>query len=351
MKKTLLLLTFIIPVLSHAQLIFQDDFSLYTVGQELSGQGLWSNSPTAPNVGIGACVPLIAMQPCSGTKVVAQSLSYLNYGSSNNSIEIASAKDGVAKAISPIVTDGDLYVGLVLNLTTAPTTSSPPVDFIRILNSDQTLVTFRMLVVDDIFGYYIGIRKGSSGNATVYTTDLYNYGESVLVILKYSHLPGNNDDIVTAYVNPDYTAGEPASASVISTSGFDQSGAIDRIAFRQNYNIAASMPTGFAGLVSTSTTWEGLKFQPLSVDQFENNALQFSGELQNGTTQIKSKSNIDNAILNVYDIAGALIESKKLNIPAGNSQIQFTTKFSSGVYIFQIVDESGTKHSYKLIAH
>ena len=54
----LLLLTFLTTVISQGQNIFKDDFSTYVINQELSGQGLWSNSPIAPNVGIGACLPL-----------------------------------------------------------------------------------------------------------------------------------------------------------------------------------------------------------------------------------------------------------------------------------------------------
>jgi hypothetical protein len=266
MKKILLLFLLFSFSNTEAQLLFQDDFSSYNLNQELSGQGPWSNSPIAPNVGIGACLPLSAGQPCTGAQVVSQPLSYLNYGTATNSIMIAPVQDGVARAISPVVTNGDLYVGMVLKLNSAPQNSASPVDFLRIINSDPTLVTLRMLVVDAGFGYNIGIRKGASANATAYSSNLCNYGDDVLVILKYSNLDGPNDDVVSVFVNPNYNAGEPMTASATTSAGFDQNGAIDRLAFRLNYNVAASMPTGFAGLVSVSTTWEGLSFAPLSVN-------------------------------------------------------------------------------------
>jgi hypothetical protein len=231
-------------------------------------------------------------------------MNYLNYGSSNSSIILAPVQDGVARAITPIVTDGNLYLGLVLNLTSAPTTAGSPVDFLRVINSDATQVTYRLLVRDAGFGYNVGIRKGSSSNATAYTTDVLNYGESVLVILKYSHLDGPDDDILSAFVNPNYSAGEPITASALTADGFDQSGAIDRLAFRMNFNVAASMPTGLIGLVSTSTTWEGLTFLPLGVNQFEANNVTISSILENGQLQISSKNTLNNVQMKLYSTTG-----------------------------------------------
>lgn len=334
----------------QAQNIFKDDFSTYTINQELSGQGLWSNSPIAPNVGIGACLPLSATEPCFGTKVIGQSLSYLNYGSSNSSILLGPVQDGVARAITPIVTGGDLYLGLVLNITSAPTTAGSPVDFLRVINSDATQVTFRLLVRDTGFGYNVGIRKGASSNTTVYPGDVLNYGESVLVILKYSHVAGPNDDILSVYLNPIYNNGEPANPNGVTTSGFDQSGAIDRVAFRMNFNVAASMPTGIIGLVSTSTTWEGLTFEPLGVNQFDKNKLTISSSFENGLLNISSTNAISNAKLTLYSITGSLLESQTVSIPSGNSQITLASKLTTGIYIAQLSDDSGATKSFKIIS-
>ena len=351
MKKTLLFLFAYLSFANvHAQNIFKDDFSTYTINQELSGQGPWSNSPIAPNVGIGACLPLSATDPCFGTKVIGQSVSYPSYGSSISSILLGPVQDGVARAITPIVTGGDLYLGLVLNITSAPTTAGSPVDFLRVINSDATQVTYRLLVRDAGFGYNVGIRKGASNNATVYTGSLYNYGENVLVILKYSHLDGPNNDIVSAFINPIYGDGEPANPNITNADGFDQSGAIDRVAFRMNYNVAASMPTGVLGLVSTSTTWEGLTFLPLGVNQFEANDVSISSVLENGQLQISSKNTLNNVQMKLYSTTGALLEQKMLNIPTGSSQIGVASKLSSGLYVVQLNDESGEKSSFKIIS-
>jgi hypothetical protein len=350
MKKTLLSLLALCSLASaNAQNIFKDDFSTYTINQELSGQGLWSNSPIAPNVGIGPCLPLSASEPCFGTKVIGQSVNYLSYGDSFSSILLGPVQDGVARAITPIVTGGDLYLGLVLNITSAPTAAGSPVDFLRVINSDATQVTYRLLVKDTGFGYNVGIRKGGSSNATVYPAVVLNYGENVLVILKYSHASGPDDDILSVYLNPIYNDGEPANPNGVTTAGFDQSGAIDRVAFRMNYNVAASMPTGVIGLVSTSTTWEGLSFLPLGVNQFEVNNVTVSTVLENGQLQINSKGAMNHMEMNLYATTGNLLESKIIDISAGSSQIRLTSKLSSGLYVLQIVSENGEKTSFKII--
>lgn len=349
MKKTLLFLIFMNAWIGQCQLIFQDNFSSYPTGLELSGQGLWSNNPIAPNVGIGACLPATSGSTCSGTKIIGQTVAYLNYGASTKSIEIGPFKDGVAHIIDPAITNGDLYIGLVLNITTAPDDAGFPVDILRIINSDPTMVTFRMILKNTGFGYQIGIRKGAAGNDTAYTTDSYNFNENVLVILKYSHLDGIDDDVLSVFVNPNYSAGEPLTPAAVTADGFDQSGAIDRVAFRLNYNVAAAMPTGFAGLVSTSTTWEGLTFQPLGVDYFEKNQFSISTLLDKGALQLFSDNEMNAVQMNIFTITGSLVEQHTLDISSGNSEIPLSSKLHSGMYIAQFIGKNGIRHNYKFI--
>ena len=349
MKKTLLFFTLFSFTISFSQTIFQDDFSTYTIGQELNGQGVWTNNSASPNVGIGACLPP-TVDPCSNAKILNQAISYLNFGNAPKSLEIAPIKDGVARAITPMITGGDFYVAVVLNLSSAPATS--PSDFFRINNGGNgtgSEVAFRMLVQDAGFGYKVGIRKGASSNTTTYTTDLYNYNENVLIVLKYAQLVGANDDVLNVYVNPDFAAGEPTTPSATTSNGFDQSGYIDRYIFRQNYNIVASMPTGFVGLASTSLNWEGLGFISLGLNQINSeNAFVFSSNSQN-IVFIDSKLKIDNAIFKMYTITGTLIEDRKISISKGKSEITTLSTIKTGIYIIKLTDASGKNYTQKLI--
>jgi len=349
MKKITFLLALFLSIISQAQSIFRDDFSSYTTNAELSGQGFWSNSPIAPNVGIGACLPLSSSSTCSGTKVLDQAISYLNFGNSNKVIEIGPYRDGVAHIVNPIVSGGDFYVGLVLNLSTAPLASGSPVDFLRIINSDATQVCFRLIVKDAGFGYNIGIRKGASANATVYTNDLYNYNENVLVIIKYSHLDSFDDDVVSLFVNPDYASGEPITAAAVTASGIDQSGAIDRVAFRLNFNVPDSMPTGYAGLVSASTTWEGLGFLPLATNSFEANSLFVATNNAGNHLEIQSQKSLNQVQLALYGSNGTLIEKQLFNIDSGNTSVPLKSKLSTGLYVLTLNDGNGFEYRQKII--
>lgn len=348
-RKLLYLCVLLLAVKSQAQLIFQDDFSTYLSNTELSGQGLWSNSPIAPNVGIGACLPLSSSATCSGTKVLDQAISYLNYGNAAKAIEIGPYRDGVAHVVSPVVSGGNFYLGLVLNLSSAPLAAGSPVDFLRVINSDPTLVTFRLLVKDAGFGYNIGIRKGASGNATVYAPNLLNYDENVLIVIKYTHLDGLDDDAVSLFVNPDFAAGEPANPNIVTTSGMDQSGAIDRVAFRLNYNVATAMPAGYAGLVSAATAWQGLGFIPLKTNSFNRNSIFVSSQTEQQGLNIESTQNFEQVSLKLYSMNGSLMEEQKLNLASGLNTVALTHKISTGWYLLSIQDEQGLSYRQKIL--
>ncbi len=333
-----------------AQNIFKDDFSTYTVGTPLHSQGLWSHLNDAANGGFGAggCNPVTSGGSCSSSNVVSNTIAYPNYGSSINSIEIAGFLDNPGHPLQPVVIGGDLYVGMVLNFSTAPAVGSA-FDFFRAANSDTSLITFRLLVQDAGTGYKVGIRKGASSNPTVYTDAILNYNQDNLVIIKYSHLADVNDDIVNLYVNSDYASGEPISPSATTNTGIDQSGNIDRIFFRLGFNTDGALPTGYAGLVSAARTWFDLGFIPLSVDQFDATSFTVIGsQASKGLLSINSKMAISNATLNIYTITGQLIENKTISLEATNNDIAICPVHQAAVYIVELITENGTKFTKKI---
>ena len=343
MKIKLLFLDLMAFGFSNGQNIFRDDFSSYTINSQLNGQGLWTNNSTLPNVGIGNCVNPSAGVICENAKILNQSLSFLDYGTSTKSVEIAPIKDGVARPITPIINSGNFYISMVINLVTVPSVSN---DFIRIYNFPGVPeVCFRMLVQQDGFGYKIGVRKGSSGNATVFSTTTFNIGENVLVILKYSHLPGNNDDELKLYANPNYSAGEPLTTTATTISGLDQSGFVGSFVFRQNFN--NNMPFGFASLVSVARTWADLGFIPLAINQFDNNNINIFAN-NNNTLTINSNSTLNNVKLNLYTITGTLIEKQNINLIANNNQIKINPLNNNSIYIAELIDENGNKYTKKI---
>jgi hypothetical protein len=348
MKKNLLLIILSTCGIINSQNIFKNDFSNFITDSPLHSQNGWSHTNNPPaEFGIGNCVPIVTGGICSGSYVITSPIAYPDYGTSTNSIQIAGQLDNPGRGILPIISDGDLYVGLVLNISSAPGTSAS--DFLRINNGGNgsgisSEVAFRLLVQDATTGYKIGIRKGASANLTVYTNDIYNYDENVLVILKYSQLTGTNDDILNLYTNPSYASGEPTNPTSTTSSGFDQSGLIDRLVFRFALNTTGTMPTGKTGLISVARTWADLGFIPLSTTSFNSNNFTIIGNnASNGFLTIKCDEEITNASLNIYTITGAIIEKQTISLEKNANEIKINPITTTGLYIVEVIDNSGKK--------
>jgi len=353
MKTRILIVLYFISFFTKAQNIFKDDFSTYTANSPLSGQGLWSHdSPSLGGPGGGPCFPVTSGQPCFDANIVSNTISYPNYGNSALSVEMAGKLDNPGRFISPIISDSDLYVSFVIKLTIAPPASGA-VDFFRsINNADLSTVAFRLVARDAGTGYNIGIKKGASSNQTIFTSDIFNYNQNVLVVMKYSTLTDIADDVVNLYVNPDYAAGEPTTPTATTNIGMDNSGAIDRIFFRFGFNPDNTLPTGFAGLVSVARTWYDLGFIPLSIDQFDKNSFTVYGnQASRGILSINSKMAISNTTLNIYNITGQLLERKNISLEATNNEITISPIVPSSVYIVELITEDQNKFTKKIITY
>lgn len=331
MKKTLLtFFTIITAGTAFAQSLFSEDFSSYTSGQQLSGQGPWTNNSSQPG-GLGGCVGAI----CQNAKVVDQAISAPGYGSGSKAFSITPDTDGCGTSFTPFTANGALYVGLVLNLTNA---QSSPVDFFRLSSGSNFNTTFRMMVQPSSgTTYKIGIIKGGVANPIVYTANSYNYGTDYLLIFKYTQASGANDDTVTLYANADYAAGEAGNtASATNFAGNDQSGSIDRITFRQNAG-PAGMPTGRVGLVSVANSWDDLSFS-LSTPDFGRNTLSVYPNPARNLLTITSDRTISN--LSVLNLLGQQMPVRSLD--RSFSQLD-VTGLANGTYLIKITTAAGTE--------
>ncbi len=342
MKKYLLLISILATSFTFAQNIFQDNFGSYTTGVNLSGQGTWTNNSSLAG-GLGTCAGAI----CSNAKVVSQNIGASGYGTSTKAFSLTPDTDGCGSAFTPFTTNGDLYIGMVINITNAQST---PNDFFRIMSGGNLTTTFRMLV-QPTGGttYSIGIRKGDTANPTVYTTNSYNYGTDYLLIFKYTQAAGTNDDTITLFANANYGSGESGNtASATNSAGLDQSGNIDRMCFRQNAG-PAGMPTGKVGLVSVSSTWAGLSFN-LSNSEFNKNTFSISSnEVNKGVLSIKSNLTLENATLNIYDIQGRKVETKIISLQETVNDIAINPIRNAGVYIVEIFSENNKRFTQKIL--
>ena len=341
MKKILLSIIILTASVSFAQNIFIDSFASYNSNAQLSGQGVWTNNSSLPG-GLGGCTGF----GCQGAQVVNQNISATGYGSSTKAFSLTPNTDGCGRAFTPFTANGDLYVGMVMNISSF--TAGTSTDFFRVLSGDKFNTTFRMLVQPTSGSTYnIGIRKGDTANPTVYTANSYNYGTDYLLIFKYTQAAGVNDDTITLYANANYAAGEAGNTvSATNFAGNDQAGNIDRMSFRQNAG-PAGMPTGFVSLISVSTTWDGL---PLANQQFsKENFTIASNQVSQGVLNVKSNITLEKAILTIYDIQGRTIDTKNISLEETINDIAINPIRNSGVYIVEIASGSNQRFTQKIV--
>ena len=341
MKKILLSIITLTASVSFAQNIFIDSFASYNSNAQLSGQGVWTNNSSLPG-GLGGCTGF----GCQGAQVVNQNISATGYGSSTKAFSLTPNTDGCGRAFTPFTANGDLYVGMVMNISSF--TAGTSTDFFRVLSGGNFNTTFRMLVQPTSGSTYnIGIRKGDTANPTVYTANSYNYGTDYLLIFKYTQAAGVNDDTITLYANANYAAGEAGNTvSATNFAGNDQAGNIDRMSFRQNAG-PAGMPTGFVSLISVSTTWDGL---PLANQQFsKENFTIASNQVSQGVLNVKSNITLEKAILTIYDIQGRTIDTKNISLEETINDIAINPINNSGVYIVKITSGSNQRFTQKIV--
>jgi len=325
MNKKLLLIAFLNSFALFSQTIFQDNLSNYTTGQTLNGQGTWTNNSSS--AGTGACTGAI----CTNATVLTPGFSYTNYGTSTKSLQLLADTDGCGSMFTS-VTSGDMYVGFMLNISSAVTS---PNDFFRVNNGNSFITGFRVFIKTvSANTFSIGISKGAAGNAVVYTTNAYPFNQDCLIILKYSQLVGAADDVLNLYVNPVIANGVPATPDATTSLGTDQSGTIDRLVFRQN---ATATPTGRAGLVSVARSWTGLIFPNMSITQFDKEAFTINSKnAKNGLLTINSITNLENAFISIYSLDGKLLENRTISLIDSENSIAINPIQNGGVYIVSI---------------
>jgi hypothetical protein len=338
MKTKLLLIALLATSFVWSQNIFQDNFSTYNSGTDLNGQGTWSNNSSNPG-GLGAAIGALP----NNADVLASPIAYPNYGASINSVKISPDSDGCGTAF-PAVTDGDLYVGFVLNLSIAQANNNS--DFFRVMSGGNFNTTFRLYATPAPGAFLLGVSKAANGNQINFTPNALGYNQDHLIIVKYTQGSGTNDDLISVYVNPDFVGGEPATATVTNNIGLDQSGNLDRLCFRQNWT--NGMPNGKAGLLSLARTWTDLAFA-LGTKEFNSNAIAVIGRnAKNGELTLQSNIDLDHATLKIVTINGAVIENKKISVEATTNTIAINPIRNSGIYIVEITAENGSRFTQKI---
>lgn len=273
MIKKLLTIAFVsLLVGAKAQYLIRDNFKNYnTAGAtngELSGQNGWNNQYLLGNGnysgGTGDALTGAGSNGVRG-KIIAGTMNIPGFISTDKVLSIRSNGDGVGKAFPTYPTSGAVYVAIPMNITaftkatdnTPITTETQIVRMTRQTGPDvfpETVCRFTALPVAG--GYNIGCYKGLNSVAYNASPTLLTLNQTNLIILKYEFVTGDNNDIVSVYINPNLSLPEAANPVEVTAVGNTDFNNIQSI--NLNYN-NVNRPTTLIGGLMVSTTWPSIQ--------------------------------------------------------------------------------------------
>ena len=325
---------------ANAQTIFKQDFSPLNLGK-LDTQNGWTNNSS--NGGTGGVIA-----GGENVAVVAQPLSFPNYGNATKSIELKQVdQDGPGHLIATPITAGTYYFSFLGNFTAYPTATTY-YDILRLMNGSAFTTSARIFIQpgSTAANYKVGIKIGDSSNPAAVTGTDYNFNQTHLFVVKYVIGPATaSDDTMSLFIDPNFSAGEPATATLTAPAGmFENSTNIDRVAFP--YNVPkAGKSAGIVGLLNIARTWNELKF-PETLATRELNADQnVSLHYEKGNVAIQ-QIGFNNAEVKIVSVEGKLIYNSKLT--AQKNQQLSVSQLPKGIY-FLILENGKESINKKFI--
>lgn len=331
--------------------VLQDNFSTYIIGNDLNGQGGWSNSTSNPGGG-GNCAGAV----CNNQKISNTAISFPGYGSSSQSVVTGAGRDGVGKGWATNLTSGSVYAALVVNFSDIQcnSTCSNEFGFFRLQDRSGTFSFVLRLYVKKVSAstFQIGVEKGSSNNR-VYTTTAWNFNASHLIVVKYTINNGSGaDDVIRLYVNPDLSQAEPSVAEVNTNLGNDLSTSIDVAAVQLNFNSGGFLPVGNYGLVTVATQWNQVPFTPAAVstiDRSFTNARVFAASSSHAVFQMNS-TRADEIMIEITDLTGRVVFRQPAKLLAGrNSFTLETAALPKGIFNVRAAGSKGVSQTVRFM--
>ncbi len=236
------ILTGLLATPAMAQL-FKDDFT-GAAGDTLNGHGYFIQGTTYTN-------------PIS---VVTPGLMYGIFPGSNigNAAGLKnSGQDLYAKFVTDSIKTGSLYASFMLNLSAVQNggdyffTFSPA--------SAATNYTLRLFAKSDTAGgYYLGLTK-SNETPQVYGATHFSLNTTYLVVVKYTFVAGDSNDVSTVYAftDPNLPQTEPGTATVGPYTGSTRSDVPSLALYTLRQGSSTTAPTLKIDGIRIDTTWTG----------------------------------------------------------------------------------------------
>ena len=150
------------------------------------------------------------------------------------------------------LTEGSVYTSFLINVNSATTTGDYTYHFISDNNTDHKARLFVAKNADDQLRF--GITKALGvGNSVVWTEYDYALNTTHLVVVKYEIIPGSNNDIVTAWINPTDFSTEPT-PQLTAAAAENDIASISAVAIRQS----SSTPVAIFDGIRVTNDWAQL---------------------------------------------------------------------------------------------
>ncbi|MGE5314245.1 MAG: FlgD immunoglobulin-like domain containing protein [Acidobacteriota bacterium] len=226
--------------------MFTEDFN-YAAGDSLTGHGWVVSSGGTTNT-------IFATSP---------GLTFTNYPGSGigSAARIINTGQDVAANFAPDST-GSVYASFLFSVDSAQTG-----DYFFALAKTGSLSSMyvRTFVKATTGGYFMGVSKNNETPQS-YGTTVLSYKTTYLVVLKYTFVAGDKNDLISLYVFPQggSFATEPATAEVASYNGSSVGDAtsLGHVVLRQGST--ASSPFVTVDGIRVDSTWKGLFAKPMS---------------------------------------------------------------------------------------
>ncbi|MFR9165425.1 MAG: DUF5689 domain-containing protein [Dysgonomonas sp.] len=230
------------PFIGNAQLLLTENFE-YADG-DLIGQGDWVQQ------GSVATFPL---------QVVNNPLTYAGYLDVATGKSVALANSGQdAYKVFEEQTSGDTYYSALVNFTEVQSSNAQGEYFIHFGEGGSSFFGGRVMVKKSADGtkMQFGITRAGTSTLTIWDATEYELNITHLIVVKYSIVAGEKNDVVSLFVNPETSGVEPSPNAVSGTETGADISSIKSIGIRQG--TGSRTPLGHIGALRVAKSWAEL---------------------------------------------------------------------------------------------
>ena len=262
-RKLLILILFVLPSLTQAQVLLTEDFNYGSTAGDLKAvTSVWVNNGSLPGTypnGTSAAQPLYKIT----------GLTYTDYSSPGIGGGIGLQQNkyyNVTRPLSESQTSGSIYASFLINVSVISTSTSGDY-FFTLLNGTSYIARVYFRKLSDLTLAF-GVSKAGSGT-TPYASAPVAFNTTYLIVVKYTFNSGTDDDVVSLFINPTLPFTTEPTPDVTNNVGTDASSLSGIVAIQKG----ANTPNSTLDHIVVSKSWAGLTTLPISLSSFTAKAI------------------------------------------------------------------------------